>query len=222
MNEDPFPVIALVCSFGGLDALTRVLSRLPADFPAAILVLQHTHPDAHSSLTAVLARRTALPVADAVEGMALRPGHVLVAPPGRHTLVTGAGSLALIPSGPRPPYRPSADLLLTSLALAVGPRAVAVVLSGHGIDGATGATAVHHFGGVVIASDEASSTEFSMPGATIDRDTILDHALALDDIAALLLTLTGRSARPAGPVLSRRELGDDVPDRAPPRAVPPG
>jgi two-component system chemotaxis response regulator CheB len=100
------------------------------------------------------------------------------------------GTTALIESGARPPYRPSADLLLTSLALAAGPRAVAVVLSGHGIDGATGATAVHHFGGLVIASDEASSTEFSMPGATIGRDTIIDYALALDEIPQLLLELT--------------------------------
>lgn len=190
MNEHSFPVVALVCSTGGLDALTRVLAPLPADFPGAVLVLQHIDPDAHSSLKAILARRTALAVADVSEGVELSPGHVLVAPPGSHTLVTGQGTVALIESGPRPPYRPSADLLLASLALAVGPRAVAVVLSGHGIDGATGATAVHHFGGLVIASDEASSTEFSMPGATIGRDTILDYAVALDDIAALLVTLT--------------------------------
>jgi two-component system chemotaxis response regulator CheB len=191
MEQAAFPVVALVCSTGGLDALTRVLGPLPADFPAAVLVLQHIHPAAHSSLTSILARRTALSVAEVADGSELRPGQILVAPPGRHTLVTGQGTVALIESGARPPYRPSADLLLTSLALAVGPRAVAVVLSGHGIDGATGATAVHHFGGVVVASDEASSTEFSMPGATIDRDTILDHALAVDEIAALLIALTG-------------------------------
>lgn len=192
MDDPAFPVVALVCSAGGLDALTRVLSGLPAGFPAALLVLQHIDPDANSSLPAILGRRTALIVEDATEGAALRPGHVLVAPPGRHTLVTTLGTVALIESGERPPYRPSADLLLTSLALAVGPRAVAVVLSGHGVDGATGATAVHHFGGKVIASDEASSTEFSMPGATIHRDTIVDHAVPLDDIPALLLTLATR------------------------------
>ena len=73
--------------------------------------------------------------------------------------------------------------------------AIAVVLSGHGIDGATGATAVHHFGGLVIASDEASSTEFSMPGATIGRDTIIDHAVALDDIPALLIAVTAAAER---------------------------
>jgi two-component system chemotaxis response regulator CheB len=189
MNEHAFPVIALVCSTGGLDALTHVLGELPADFPGAVLVLQHTQPDAHSSLPAILARRSRLVVKEATEGAVLTPGHVLVAPPGNHTLVTADGTVALIESGPRPPYRPSADLLLTSLALAVGRRAVAVVLSGHGIDGATGATAVHHFGGLVIASDQASSTEFSMPGATIRRYTIIDHALALDAIPALLIEL---------------------------------
>lgn len=190
MDEHLFPVVALVCSTGGLDAMTRVLAPLPADFPGAVLVLQHIDPEAHSSLKSILARRTALTVADVTEGTKLSPGHVLVAPPGRHTLVTAQGTVALIESGPRPPYRPSADLLLASLALAVGPRALAVVLSGHGIDGATGATAVHHFGGLVIASDEASSTEFSMPGATIGRDTVIDYAVPLDDISTLLVTLT--------------------------------
>jgi two-component system chemotaxis response regulator CheB len=190
MDEQTFPVVALVCSAGGLDALTRVLAPLPSDFPAAVLVLQHIDPGAHSALPSILARRTALAVADVTEGAALTPGLALVAPPGRHTLVTSQGTVALIESGPRPPYRPSADLLLTSLALGVGNRAVAVVLSGHGIDGATGATAVHHFGGLVIASDEASSTEFSMPSATIDRATIVDHTTALDDIPALLMALT--------------------------------
>lgn len=189
MDEPVFPIVALVCSTGGLDALTRVLGPLPTDFPGALLVLQHIDPDAQSSLTEILARRTALTVAEAAEGTALSPSRVLVAPPGNHTLITGRGTVALIESGPRPPYRPSADLLLTSLALAVGPRAVAVVLSGHGIDGATGATAVHHFGGVVIASDEATSTEYSMPRATIGRDTIIDYAVALDNIPDLLMTL---------------------------------
>ena len=185
-----YPVVALVCSAGGLDALTRVLGPLPADFPAAVLVLQHIDPEAFSSLPSILARRTALTVLNATDGLSLRPGQALVAPPGRHTLVTSQGTTALIESGARPPYRPSADLLLTSLALSLGPRVIAVVLSGHGIDGATGATAVHHFGGLVIASDEASSTEFSMPQATIGRDTIVDHTVGLDNIPKLLLRLT--------------------------------
>jgi two-component system chemotaxis response regulator CheB len=67
-----------------------------------------------------------------------------------------------------------------------------VVLSGHGTDGATGATAVHDFGGVVIAADEASSQEFSMPQATIGRDDAVDHVVHVDEIAKLLEDVVGQ------------------------------
>jgi two-component system, chemotaxis family, protein-glutamate methylesterase/glutaminase len=79
---------------------------------------------------------------------------VLVAPAGRHTLITKDEAVALIPSGSVPPYRRSADVLLTSLALAAGRRVV--VLSGEGQDAATGATAVHRFG-VIVSSPETSA-----------------------------------------------------------------
>jgi two-component system chemotaxis response regulator CheB len=194
MSGPDVPVVALVCSAGGLDATSRVLRLLPKGFPAAVVVLQHTQPDAQSWLVDILARRTALPVVQAVDGMALAPACVVVVPPGQHLLVTAGGTAALVPSGGAPPSRPSADLLLTSLALAVGPRAIAVVLSGHGHDGATGATVVHRFGGVVVASDEASSVEFSMPQATIDRPGVVDHVAPVDDIPALLMKLVGRAS----------------------------
>jgi two-component system chemotaxis response regulator CheB len=184
------PIVALVCSSGGLEALTRVLVPLPADLPAALIVLQHVSPDRRSGLAALLDRRTALPVDVARDGARLAPGRVLVSPSGRHTLVTADATVALIPSGGVPPYRPSADLLLTSLAVTAGDRVIAVVLSGHGNDGATGASAVHRFGGTVIASTAATSTEAAMPQATIDRDGIVDHVVALDDIPALLVSLT--------------------------------
>jgi two-component system chemotaxis response regulator CheB len=117
---------------------------------------------------------------------------VIVAPAGRHVLITpdGAGpSTTLILSGAYPPSRPSADLLLATLATAVGDRAIAVILSGGGHDGATGATAVHVCGGTVLATDEASSATYSMPLAAIKRDEIVDHVLPLDQIAATLQRL---------------------------------
>jgi two-component system chemotaxis response regulator CheB len=194
-------VVALVCSAGGLDALTKVLEPLPAGLPAAVLVLQHAFPEHPSRLAAILDRRTALPVAAAVEGLPLVPGRVLVSPPGQHTLVTADETIALIPSGSLPPYRPSADLLLTTLAVTAGPRVIAVVLSGRGNDAATGATAVHHFGGTVIVSTADTSTYAAMPQATIDRDHTADHVVALDDIAALLIALTTAPvATPADPL----------------------
>ena len=188
MNEHP--IVALSCSAGGLDALTRVLAPLPADLSAAMLVLQHMPPDVSSNLPAILRRSTVLPVGWAEDGDLLRPGCVLVAPAGRHTLVTGDETVALIPSGPVPPYRPSADLLLTTLALAAGRRAVAVVLSGEGQDAATGATAVHRFGGTVIVSSPETSTRTAMPRNTMTRDHITDQVVPLDELAALLLALT--------------------------------
>ena len=202
MSDADVPVVALVCSVGGLEAVSRVLAPLPTDLPAALLVLQHRSPDDPSMLAEVLARRTALPVATARDGDGLTPGRVLVAPAGQHMLVTPQRTIALIISGPVPPYRPSADLLLTSLALAVGPGAIAVVLSGHGNDGATGATAVDRFGGVVITSDELSSEVFTMPRATITRDRIADHVVPLDDVPGLLVALT------TAPVLEHEGAGD--------------
>jgi two-component system chemotaxis response regulator CheB len=185
-----FPIVALVCSAGGIDALTRVLAPLPEDLPAAVIVLQHLSPDHHSELAALLNQRTALTVTAAIDGAALVPGQVLVSPSGQHTLITGDETIALIPSGAVPPYRPSADLLLTTLAVVAGARVIAVVLSGRGNDAATGASAVHRFGGTVIASTALSSTQAAMPQATIDRQNAVDHVVALDDIADLLQALT--------------------------------
>ena len=193
MTTDPtgnaFPIVALVCSAGGLDALTRVLAPLPGDLPAAIIALQHVDPAAPSILAGILDARTALPVTTAADGDRLTPGRVWVAPPGQHTLVTPDHTVALIESGARPPHRPSADLLLTTLALAAGPRLVAVVLTGGGNDAATGATAVHRFGGTVIAASPGSSAAPSMPAATAGRGNITDQVVALDDVAGLLSAL---------------------------------
>jgi two-component system chemotaxis response regulator CheB len=187
--RDGWPVIALVASAGGIEAISRVLSGLPGDLPACVLVLVHLSPDRETFLPEVFARVGALPVEAAHDGDALAARRVLVAPPGEHTLVTRDLRVALITSGAYPPHRPSADLLLTTLAIAAGPRAIAVVLSGHGHDGATGATAIHRFGGTVLASDQASSRSFSMPSATIERDHAIDHILDLAEVPGLLTAL---------------------------------
>jgi two-component system, chemotaxis family, protein-glutamate methylesterase/glutaminase len=191
-------VMALVASAGGLQAVSTVLERLPTDLDAAIVVLIHQAPQRESRLVDLLAGRSTLPVLAAEHGRSLRAGTAVVAPPGKHLLITPGPRLATIVSGAAPPNRPSADLLLTTLAIACGPRATAVVLSGGGHDGATGATAVHDFGGTVLASDEATSTEFSMPLATIQRDGAIDHIVALDDIAGVLASIAGGSATRPG------------------------
>lgn len=187
-------VVAMVASAGGLEAVRTVLAGVPADVEAALLVLVHQDPDRASLLPDLLGRGCALPVRHAVDRDALTAGHVLVAPPGRHLLITHDRRVALLLSGAFPPNRPSADLLLVSMALSLGADAMAVVLSGRGHDGATGATAVHDFGGRVLTADQASSKEFAMAEATIGRDDAVDETLPVGELGARITQLT-RSGR---------------------------
>jgi two-component system, chemotaxis family, protein-glutamate methylesterase/glutaminase len=183
------PVIALVASAGGLDAVTSVLAPLSAPLGAPILVLVHQAPDHRSRLPEILSDRGALPATHAQHGEALEADRVLVAPPGKHLLITIEHRVALVISGAYPPNRPSADLLLASMGLTLGPRAIAVVLSGSGHDGATGATIIHDFGGSVLAADETSSRAYGMPEAAIRRDHAVDETLPVEAIAARLKQL---------------------------------
>lgn len=196
-------LIALVSSAGGLFATQEVLSGLGPDLPAAIIVLQHTSPEHTSLLPEILQRDSALPVQPVVDGVEATARNVYVAPPRFHTLVAPGYRFSLIASGEYPPPRPSADLLLSTLATAVGPEAIVVVMSGGGNDGATGATAIHKHGGVVLATDQATSENFSMPAATIGRDQITDAVVPLSEVARRLteLALAGEgSGTPAQPV----------------------
>jgi two-component system chemotaxis response regulator CheB len=189
VSTQPRRVIALVSSVGGLKATSAVLEALPATLPAAVIVLQHQQPEGPGLLPGVLARCTSLTVRTAVDGAALEAGVVEVAPPGHHTLVTHARRLSLVESGAFPPSRPSADLLLTTLALAYGPDAIAVVLSGGGHDAATGSTVVHHHRGIVLVTDEPSSESFAMPLATIERNDLVDEIVPLTRLGHRLTEL---------------------------------
>ena len=183
-----FDVVALVASAGGLAALTAVLSHLPADFPAAVVVLQHVDPSRPSLLAEILGRRSGLPVCEARQGDRLRPGTVLVAPPAHHLLVGPGGVLTLTSTEPVHYSRPSADALLESVAQTFGPRALAVVLTGAGSDGSDGVRAVKQWGGTVIAQDRLTSQSFGMPGAAI-RTGCVDAVLPVGEIASALVQL---------------------------------
>ena len=186
----PRHVVALAASAGGLAALSRILSALPAGFPAPILVLQHLDPRHPSWLAEILGKRTGLRVAQARAGEPLAAGTVLIAPPGHHLLVGADGVLALADTDRVQFSRPSADVLFASLAESWGPGAIAVVLSGRGLDGADGVRAIKRRGGTVIVQDEASAEHAGMPSAAI-LSGAADQILPLDSIAAALVELTG-------------------------------
>jgi len=183
-----FDVVALAASAGGLTALSSVLADLPAGFPAGILVVQHLDPRHRSLMADILNRRTRLEVKQAEDGDHLAPGRVYIAPPNRHLLLNGDGSLSLTQTELVHFVRPSADLLFESVAAGYKDRAIAVVLSGSGGDGSMGVKAIKKMGGTVLAQDKMTSEFFGMPGAAIDSGNV-DFVLPLEEIAPALVTL---------------------------------
>jgi len=188
LSGSAFDVVALAASAGGLTAISRILSALPADFPAAIVIVQHLEPRHRSLMANILSRRTLLQVKQAEEGDCLSPATVYIAPPNRHLLVNPDGTLSLSQSELVHFVRPSADLLFESVAANYRHCAIAVVLTGTGSDGAMGVQAIKKMGGTVISQDEESAEFFGMPGAAIQTGAV-DFVLSLDEISSALVTL---------------------------------
>ena len=183
-----FDVVAMAASAGGLTALNKILAAMPADFPAAILVVQHLDPRHRSLMAEILSRRTPLKIQEAKEGDVLQPGTVYIAPPNRHLLVNADGTLSLTQSELVHFVRPSADLLFDSVAAVYKDRAIAVVLTGTGSDGAMGVQAIKKMGGTVVAQDEKSAEFSGMPVAAIHTGNV-DFILPLEEIPSALATL---------------------------------
>lgn len=183
-----FEIVAMASSAGGLNALSRVLSVLPQDFPAAIVVVQHLDPRHRSLIANIMSRRTALAVREAQDGDLTSKGTVLIAPPDRHLLVNPDGTISLTQTELVHFVRPSADLLFESVAASYKEKAIAVILTGSGSDGAMGVKAIDKMGGTVIAQDEVTSEFFGMPGAAIATGAV-DFILPLDEIAPAIVTL---------------------------------
>jgi two-component system, chemotaxis family, protein-glutamate methylesterase/glutaminase len=161
-------VVAVVASTGGPGALAEMLPGLPADLPAAVLVVQHMPAAFTGPLAQRLDRAAAMPVGEAVDGELLLRGRAYVAPGGRHMgLVRDADGVRvhLTDGDPLWGVRPAADLLFAAAARCFGPAVTAVVMTGMGRDGAEGCRLVRAAGGVVLAQDQASSVIAGMPRA---------------------------------------------------------
>lgn len=180
-----FEIVTLAASAGGLKALTDVLAALPGNFPAAIAVVQHLDPRHRSLMAEILGKRTQLRVQEAREGDTLRAGLAFIAPPNRHLLVNPGGTLSLSQSELVHFVRPSADLLFESAAASFRERAIAVVLSGTGTDGAMGVKAIKKMGGTVIVQDESTAEFDGMPRAA-QKTGAVDFVLPLHEIAPAL------------------------------------
>ncbi len=180
-----FHIIVVAASAGGLDALSRILSQLPASFPAALAIVQHRALSSPHLLAEILRQRTKLTVKDAADCDEPRPGVAYVAPPGIHLIVDARQRFALIDGAKVKHARPSGDLLFASAAEAFGPRVIALVLTGGDGDGSGGLSMVKKHGGIVISQDEASARDPSMPKAAIATGDV-DYILPLAYIASTL------------------------------------
>lgn len=189
----PFLAVAIGVSTGGVQALKKLLGRLPADFPLPLLVVQHISPDAGNGMAKLLDDVCRLRVKEADEQDLILPGTVYLAPPNYHLLAEHDGMLSLSADRPVSFARPSVDVLFESAATVFGPGLIAIILTGANYDGSQGARVVKQRGGTVIVQHPDDALARQMPEAALAATTA-DHVVPLDDMAALLVRLaTGRA-----------------------------
>jgi two-component system chemotaxis response regulator CheB len=185
----PFALLGLVVSTGGPQALTRLLPTLPRDFPLPILLVQHITACFLDGFASWLSGVSPYPVRVAREGERPAAGTVYLAPANRHLEVQG-DRLWLTQAAPVCLQRPSGTVLFRSMARSLGPRALGVLLTGMGEDGAEGLKEVRDRGGYTIAEDEATAVVYGMPAAAVRLGAVCE-SLPLEEIAPRLAALTG-------------------------------
>ncbi len=181
-------LIAIGASTGGTEALQHVLVQLPENIPA-IVIAQHIPAGFSLAFANRLNQLCKFEVKEAVDGDLAQPGRALIAPGDFHMLIrkNGAGYRAVIKTGPRVCYqRPSVDVLFDSVADAAGGKAIGVILTGMGNDGAHGLLQMKQKGARTLAQDEASCVVFGMPREAIQLGAV-DHILPLKDMARGIL-----------------------------------
>jgi two-component system, chemotaxis family, protein-glutamate methylesterase/glutaminase len=204
----PPEILAIGSSTGGPDALAEVLTRLPADFPLPVVVVQHMPPVFTKLFAQRLDGKCSLDVREAQSGDVVRPGQVLVAPGGHHMTLRRQGDVVrvLLDQGtPENFCRPAVDPLFRSVGDLYGGRTLALVLTGMGQDGLRGCDRVHAAGGQVVVQDERTSVVWGMPGAVAGAG-LAHRVLPLRDIAPDILATVSRSRTPS---LTRRQPSDD-------------
>ena len=197
MTRDHLVVIG--GSWGGTRAAATILSGLPVDFPAPIVIAQHRGSDSiGKSMTNFLASRSILPVIEAEDKDAIEAGRVYLAPADYHLLIE-PGSLALSTDERVQFSRPSIDVLFDSAADSYGARAVGVLLTGANEDGARGLAHLKQVGAMTIVQEPSTAERTEMPQAAIKRDAAT-LVLPLEDIASHLAGMDEVALREDGKI----------------------
>ena len=183
------PLVVIGTSTGGPQALTRLLTQLPADFPSPLAIALHIPPGYTQALAERLNTQCALEVLEASEGLVLRPGRAVLARAGMHLKLEGKGEACVARLDLEPlstPHRPAVDVLFESAAQAWGPDVLAVVLTGMGNDGLAGARRVRAAGGQVLTEAASSCVVYGMP-RSVDEAGLSAAQVPLEGMVAALL-----------------------------------
>ncbi|AYN29040.1 MULTISPECIES: chemotaxis protein CheB [Buttiauxella] len=186
-HQWPF-VLAIACSTGGPQALSKLLQALPAVFPCPIIIAQHIADGFAKSMVQWLDSVTELEVRLAGENDILTAGRVYILPPEHHLVVKKHHRLATIPRKTSDVYHPSCNLLLESVAEVYGEKSVGLIMTGMGSDGCRGIEAIFHKGGKTLAQDEVTSVVFGMNKFAIDKN-VIHKILPLEKLAGALLAM---------------------------------
>ncbi|AZD91139.1 MULTISPECIES: protein-glutamate methylesterase/protein-glutamine glutaminase [Pseudomonas] len=181
-----YKLVAIGTSTGGPVALQRVLTQLPANFPAPIVLIQHMPAAFTKAFAERLDKLCRISVKEAEDGDILRPGLALLAPGGKQMMVDGRGAVKILPGDERLNYKPCVDITFGSAAKSYGDKVLAVVLTGMGADGREGARLLKQGGSAVWAQDEASCVIYGMPMAIVKAE-LADAVYGLDDIGKHLV-----------------------------------
>ncbi|MCW3150324.1 chemotaxis response regulator protein-glutamate methylesterase [Stutzerimonas stutzeri] len=176
-----YKLVAIGTSTGGPVALQRVLTQLPASFPAPIVLIQHMPAAFTKAFADRLDKLCKIRVKEAEDGDVLRPGLALLAPGGKQMMVDGRGVVRILPGDERLNYKPCVDITFGSAAKSFHDKVLAVVLTGMGADGREGARLLKQSGSQVWAQDEASCVIYGMPMAVV-KANLSDAVYGLDDI----------------------------------------
>jgi two-component system chemotaxis response regulator CheB len=182
-------IIAIVASTGGPSALVAIIQQLPPDFPIPIVIVQHISGDFVYSLRSWIARVTPLTVTVAQPDTRPIAGSIYLAPGGKHLRLTHSHHFELDENPSTSYHIPAGDVLLESVGQSYGNRAIGVVLTGIGDDGARGLLTMYNAGAYTIAQDEATSAVYGMPKAAYALDAVR-QVLPLPEIAPTLIRLT--------------------------------
>ncbi|MFK0268822.1 protein-glutamate methylesterase/protein-glutamine glutaminase [Pseudomonas asiatica] len=185
-KRKPYKLVAIGTSTGGPVALQRVLTQLPANFPAPIVLIQHMPAAFTKAFAERLDKLCRISVKEAEDGDMLRPGLALLAPGGKQMMIDGRGTVKILPGDERLNYKPCVDITFGSAAKSYGDKVLSVVLTGMGADGREGARLLKQGGSTVWAQDEASCVIYGMPMAIV-KANLADAVYSLDDIGKHLV-----------------------------------